>query len=96
MEKGLRRDKEAFQDLVAEGGQPSRSITPGFDVVNHPETHEKYKDIFRVWQDYAGDPFVFCRQRIEWREFRDCQERVRRFYIPRSRFHEYGDAIRES
>ncbi|KAI4288914.1 MAG: hypothetical protein L6R35_001825 [Caloplaca aegaea] len=92
MEKGLRRDKEAFQDLVAEGGQPSRSITPGFDVVNHPETHEKYKDIFRVWQDYAGDPFVFCRQRIEWREFRDCQERVRRFYIPRSRFHEENDA----
>ena len=96
MEEGLRNDKEAYQDLVAEGGQPSHPITLGFDVVNHPETHEKYKDILRVWQDYAGDPFVFCRQRIEWREFRDCQESVRRFYIPRSRFHEYEDAVRES
>ena len=94
--KNLRGEKEAYEALIADGGQPSHPFSLGFDVLRDPG---QYKDILWFWHalsDGGGFEQEFRHQLIVWKEFRQFQERMRHFYIPRNRFQEYENAIRES
>ncbi len=87
---------EAYRALVAEGGRPSHPVALGYDVIDNPDKYEQYKDIIWFWHGLGGYYSVFHRQLMEWREFRQIQDKRRSFYIPRNRFQEYQDAVRES
>jgi hypothetical protein len=66
-------------------------------VIDNPEEYDEYKDTLWFWH-FQGTTFhyEFQHQLIEWREFREYKDRKRRYYVPRNRFQEYGNAIRES
>ena len=88
---------EAYYALVAGGGLPSHPVTLGYDVIDNPGRYEQYKDILWFWHfGGGGDYSEFRRQLIEWKEFREYQDRKRRYYVPRKRFQEYENLIRES
>jgi hypothetical protein len=66
-------------------------------VVDDPEKYEQYKNILSFWH-FGGSGYYneFRYQLIEWREFRETQEKMRKSYVPRNRFQEYVNHIRES
>lgn len=78
---------------MADGGQPSHPHSLGADVLDNPG---EYKDILWFWHSKGWTGLEFQHQLIEWKSFRQWQERVRKFYIPRNRFSEYKNTIRES
>ena len=80
--------------MVADGGQPSHPFSLGSDVYSLGQ----YEDILWFWRADAGGfrEREFQHQLIAWKDFRQSQERARDFFIPRKRFHEYENAIRES
>ena len=95
-EKNLCEEREAYNALVTDGGRPSHPISLGSDVLNNPG---KYKDIIWFWQFFIyGFEFEqdFQKQLALWKDFREFQDRARRFYLLRKRFHEYEAAVRES
>ncbi|KIW24852.1 uncharacterized protein PV07_10540 [Cladophialophora immunda] len=96
-EEGWQEEVEAYHALVAEGGRPSHPVTFGYDVIDNPEEYEQYRDILWFWHSqYGGYYAEFRYQLIEWREFREYQDRKRRYYVPRNRLQEYETLIRES
>ena len=82
---------------MLDGGRPSHPISLGFNVIDNPGEHDEYKDILWFWH-FHGTTFhnEFQHQLIEWRKFREHQEKARKFYVPQNRFHEYEIVIRES
>jgi hypothetical protein len=77
--------------------RPSHPLSFGYDVIDNPGEYEQYKDILWFWHFGAGGLFnEFRYQLIEWRKFREFQDRMRKFYIRRNRFQEYEKDIRES
>lgn len=96
-EAGWRDEVEAYHALVAEGGQPSHPVTLGYDVIDKPEKYEQYKDILWFWH-FRGSGYYqeFRYQLIDWRRFRETQEKIRRGYVPRNKFQEYENHVRES
>ncbi|KAK5215031.1 hypothetical protein LTR72_011884 [Exophiala xenobiotica] len=87
---------EAYHDLVADGGRPSHPVTLGWDVIENPNNYEQYKDIIWFWHGAGGYYTVFFTQLMEWRRFREMQDKMRTYYIPKNRFQDYQDAVRES
>ena len=82
---------------MANGGQPSHPISLGFAVIDNPEEFEEYKDILWFWH-FDGTTFhsEFQHQLIEWKKFRDFQNKTRTFYVPRNRFQEYQNLVQEN
>ncbi|KAK5215015.1 hypothetical protein LTR72_011898 [Exophiala xenobiotica] len=96
-EGGWKEEEEAYHALVADGGQPSHPMTLEYDVIDNPDKYEPYKDILWFWHFRgAGYYQEFRYQLIEWREFRGIQDKKRSYYVPRNRFQEYQDSVRES
>ncbi|KAK6362446.1 hypothetical protein LTS17_012856 [Exophiala oligosperma] len=96
-EGGWKEEEEAYRALVAEGGRPSHPVTLGYDVVDNPDRYKPYKEILWFWHFRgAGYYQEFRYQLIEWREFREMQDKMRTYYIPKNRFQDYQDAVRES
>ncbi|KAK5214700.1 hypothetical protein LTR72_012159 [Exophiala xenobiotica] len=96
-EGGWKEEEEAYRALVAEGGRPSHPVTLGYDVVDNPDRYKPYKEILWFWHFRgAGYYQEFRYQLIEWREFREMQDKKRSYYVPRNRFQEYQDSVRES
>ncbi|KIW36304.1 uncharacterized protein PV06_11443 [Exophiala oligosperma] len=87
---------EAHHELVADGGRPSHPITLGWDVIENSNNYEQYKDIIWFWHWKGGYYTVFFTQLMEWRRFREMQDKRRSYYIPQNRFQEYQDLVRES
>ncbi|KIW36550.1 uncharacterized protein PV06_11204 [Exophiala oligosperma] len=72
-------------------------MTLGYDVIDNPDKYESYKDILWFWHFRgAGYYQEFRYQLIEWREFREMQDKKRSYYVPRNRFREYQDSVCES
>ncbi|KAK7930938.1 hypothetical protein LTR80_011774 [Exophiala xenobiotica] len=96
-EGGWRDEVEAYHTLVAEGGRPSHPVTLGYDVVDDPEKYEQYKNILSFWH-FGGSGYYneFRYQLIQWRKFRETQEKIRKSYVPRNKFQEYENHILES
>ena len=65
-------------------------------MIDNPEKYEQYKDILWFWHDGFRFYTEFFEQLSKWKKFREWQERVRKFYIPRNRFQEYKTGVRES
>ncbi|KAL8816168.1 MAG: hypothetical protein Q9223_004777 [Gallowayella weberi] len=51
IEKDLKVEREAHEELVRDNGQPCYPIELGFDIFKHPG---QYKEIFEYWQDYES------------------------------------------
>ncbi|KAK5400771.1 hypothetical protein LTR06_011263 [Exophiala xenobiotica] len=87
---------EAYHELVADGGRPSHPVDLGWDVIENPDNYEQYRDIIWFWHWKGGFYTVFFTQLMEWRRFREMQDKKRSYYIPQNRFQEYQDSVRES
>lgn len=93
--KNIKREKEAYEALIADGGQPSHRFSLDFDLRNPGQ----YKDILRFWHSNAGGfgfEQEFQLQLIRWKKFREFQDRMRKSYVPQNRFHRYENFVRES
>jgi hypothetical protein len=90
-------EQESYQALVVDGGQPSHPISLGYNVIDNPGEYDKYKDILWFWHSH-GNTFhcEFHNQLITWRHFQEVQDRMRKFFVPRNKFNEYENLIRES
>ncbi|KAK5441432.1 hypothetical protein LTS15_011264 [Exophiala xenobiotica] len=75
---------EAYHDLVADGGRPSHPVSLGWDVIENPNNYEQYKDIIRFWHGAGMYYTVFFTQLMEWRRFREMQDKMRTYYIPKN------------
>ncbi|KIW37304.1 uncharacterized protein PV06_10644 [Exophiala oligosperma] len=95
-EEGWQEEEEAYHALVAEGGRPSHPVTLGYDVIDNPNNYEQYKDVIWFWHWKGGYYTVFFTQLMEWRRFREMQDKKRSYYIPQNRFQEYQDSVHES
>lgn len=74
------REREAYEALIREGGQPWHPIKPGFNILDKPE---ECKDIISYWKKRAfGGRLPFSGQLSEWRQFRTWQEDMRQQYVP--------------
>ncbi|KAK5312201.1 hypothetical protein LTR93_011416 [Exophiala xenobiotica] len=87
---------EAYHELVADRGRPSHPVDLGWDVIENPDNYERYRDIISFWHWKGGYYTVIFTQLMEWRRFREVQDKKRSYYIPQNRFQEYQDSVRES
>ncbi|KAI4140541.1 MAG: hypothetical protein LQ341_003792 [Variospora aurantia] len=89
VEKDLRVEREAYEELFGDNGRPCYPIELGLEVFNNPG---QYKEIFGYWQDYesgAGETterWVFFRQLKRWKLFRQFQQRNRHYFVFYNRF----------
>ncbi|KAL8985125.1 MAG: hypothetical protein Q9177_004520 [Variospora cf. flavescens] len=90
LQDNLRRERESYNALVAEGGIPSHPVELGWDVLEHPG---EYKDIVSYWKSRSD--FLFLEQLKAWRGVHDYQQRLRRYFIQRNRFPEYQQRVRD-
>ncbi|KAI4140394.1 MAG: hypothetical protein LQ341_003853 [Variospora aurantia] len=90
LQDNLRRERESYNALVAEGGIPSHPVELGWDVLEHPG---EYKDIVSYWKSRSD--FLFPEQLKAWREVHDYQQRLRRYFIQRNRLPEYQQRVRD-
>jgi hypothetical protein len=89
----MRRAREAYYTLVAEGGTPSHPVELGFDVLDNPG---EYEDILSYWESVGITArAAFICQLKDWRRFRDYQQKVRRHFIQRNDFPEYQRRVRD-
>ena len=96
-EEAWQEEEEAYHALVAEGGRPSHPIALRWNVKDNPNKYQQYKDIVWFWHGVGeGYDWLYHKQLMEWRRFREIQDEKRRYYVPRNRLQEYQDAIRES
>ena len=51
IERHLREEREAYDALVQEGGQPSHPVELEFGILDNTE---EYKDIVSYWEPRAG------------------------------------------
>ncbi|KAL8973570.1 MAG: hypothetical protein Q9197_002193 [Variospora fuerteventurae] len=96
VEKDLRVESEAYEELVGDNGRPCYPIELGLEVFNNPG---QYKEIFGYWQDYesgAGETtqrWVFFRQLKRWKSFRQFQQRNRHYFVFHNRFPEFQQQV---
>ena len=78
--------------MIKDNGRPCYPIELGFDIFDN----EQYKDILEYWQrERSSGRLIFSAQLDEWKEFRRCQQRDRRIYVPRNWFHKFEEFLRE-
>lgn len=97
VEKDLRVEREALEELVGDNGRPCYPIELGFEVFNNPG---QYKDLFEYWNGECGagedtKRWVFFRQLKRWKKFRQFQQRNRRYFIFHNRFPEFQQQVLE-
>ncbi|KIW77444.1 hypothetical protein Z517_09890 [Fonsecaea pedrosoi CBS 271.37] len=88
-----RVEQESYKELVADGGRPSHPLSFGID---EPKEPGEYKDIIWFWRCTCGYSCAYTGQRNRWKQFRQFQDQMRRFYVPRNRFQEYKNTIQRS
>ena len=91
IENLLREERDAYDTLVQDGCQPSHPIDLGFKVLDYPG---KYSDIVSYWQQEERRR-LFRAQLFHWNKFRNFQQQIRQYHIPRSSFPEYQQKICE-
>ncbi|KAI9842955.1 MAG: hypothetical protein M1837_006692 [Sclerophora amabilis] len=93
VEEHLQRERDRYNSLVDEGGIPSHPVELVDTVLEEPG---EYKDIVSYWK-WGSDGFstncLFHSQLKVWRDFRNYQQRVRRYFIQRDRFPEYQQRV---
>ena len=98
VEKDLKVEREAHEELARDNGRPCYPIELGFDIFNNPG---QYRDLFEYWSDYesgAGETtkrWVFFRQLKRWKKFRQFQQRNRRYFVFHNRFPEFQQHVLE-
>lgn len=89
------KEKESYEALIKDNGRPCYPIEIGFDVF---ETPGHYKDIVEYWQQDNGPcskRLVYSAQLTRWKSFRAWQHRTRRSYVPRNRFPQLHEQLRD-
>lgn len=85
--------KQSHDALVKDNGRPCYPIELGFDVFENPG---QYKELLEYWKiDKSSAKQVFLAQLSDWKNFRRNQQRNRRYYVPRNKFHEYQKILLE-
>ncbi|KAL9028904.1 MAG: hypothetical protein Q9180_007098, partial [Flavoplaca navasiana] len=85
--------KQSHDALVKDNGRPCYPIELGFDVFENPG---QYKELLEYWKvDKSSAKQVFLAQLSDWKNFRRNQQRNRRYYVPRNKFHEYREILLE-
>ncbi|KAL9025040.1 MAG: hypothetical protein Q9196_006068, partial [Gyalolechia fulgens] len=98
VEKDLRVEREAYEELVGDNGRPCYPIELGLEVFNNPG---QYKGILEYWQDYESGArettkrWVFLRQLECWKGFREFQQENRDYFESRNRFPEFQQQVCE-
>lgn len=95
MEEEQKREKASHEALIKDNGRPCYPIEHGFDVFENPG---QYKDILEYWQwghDSFNKRLVFSAQLDQWKSFRNQQQHLRQYYVPRNRFHEFLEIVRD-
>lgn len=70
------REREAYNAIVKDGGQPCHQIKYGFNILDKPE---ECNDIISYWKTRAaGGRLLFGGQLDEWRNFRYWQDHIRK------------------
>ena len=89
----LELEKEAYNALVADGGQPSHPVSLGFDVLDNPGQYEGILwALHSLFDCYMSE---FRVQHIKWQRFQEYQKKMRQWYIERGIFHDYQNTVRE-
>ncbi|KAL8900704.1 MAG: hypothetical protein Q9207_005571 [Kuettlingeria erythrocarpa] len=98
VEKDLRVEREAYEELLGDNGRPCYPIELGLEVFNNPG---QYKEILGYWQDYESavgeitERWVFFFQLKRWKLFRQFQQRNRRYFVFHNRFPEFQQQVLE-
>ena len=93
----LKVEREAYEALVSDNGQPCYPIELGFEVFNNPG---QYKDLFEYWHGESGvdestKRWIFFLQLERWKMFRRFQQKNRRYFLYHSRFPEFQQKVLE-
>ena len=92
LQETIRIETESYYVLLEEGGIPSHPLDVTFAFLEEPG---EYEAIISYWQAFGVSVRLFFKTQLtEWREFRTFQQRIRNYYIPRARFPEYEQKIR--
>lgn len=87
------REREAYEDLIQNGGHPWHPIKPGFNILDLPE---EYNDIISYWKKKSfNGRLPFSEQLSGWRDFRTWQDDMRQQYVPQNRFSDYLQVVNE-
>ncbi|KAL8648994.1 MAG: hypothetical protein Q9210_004662 [Variospora velana] len=97
VEKDLKVEREAHEELVRDNGRPCYPIELGLDIFKHPG---QYKDLFEYWQGESGigettERWVFFLQLKRWKLFRQFQQRNRHYFVFHNRFPEFQQQVLE-
>ena len=91
----MRIEKESYEALIGDNGRPCYPIELGFEVFGNLGQH---KAIIEYWQENDGDRrsrLMFTRQLRRWKEFRQFQQKNRRYFVFRNRFPEFQQSVLE-
>lgn len=93
LENRPRREKEAYETLIQEGGQPSHPIELTLSAV---KKLQKYKDIISYWKQFRDcERTPYSTQLADWRAFRTFQDRIRAHYQSQNSFPDYPRYVNE-
>ena len=90
----FRREKEAHDALIAEGGRPSHPPNgSGFAILEEPG---RYAEIISYWSSlFIGGKSILREQRWYWENFRKYQDSMRMRYGKPSLFKEFAQYVRD-
>lgn len=93
----LKKEGEAHEALVSDSGRPCYPIELGLEVFSDPG---QYKDLFSYWQGESGVNeyslrLIFSLQLKRWKEFRQFQQKNRRYFVFHRRFPEFQQKVLE-
>lgn len=91
LENRQRREKEAYETLIQEGGQPSHPIELTLSAV---KKLRKYKYIISYWKQFREcNHLPYSTQLADWRAFRTFQDKIRAHYESQNSFPDYPQHV---
>lgn len=93
IERRVSEEKEAYETLIQDGGQPSHPIELKLSSV---EKLGKYKDIISYWKVFHDcEDAPFFTQLDDWKSFRKWQDTIRAHHESQNSFADYPREVNE-
>lgn len=93
IEEHALREREAYEALIRDGGQPTHPIEIGLKVLDEPGICEDIISYWKLASECGREPFLT--QLRSWEVFRKWQDQIRKYYVSQNRFSEYPQYVNE-
>ncbi|MCJ1463052.1 hypothetical protein MMC07_001656 [Pseudocyphellaria aurata] len=87
----LKLEKQARKDLIDDGCPP---CYPADLELSSDDVPAQYEKVVSYWSPQPGVRILVLNAQLsDWRNFRDYQQRIRRYHLPRKTFQKYQQQV---